>query len=426
MDMAKDKGFFKKAKMEKNKRLVTPYSEECAIQIPSEIDNEQMQRMPAGGEEDQYLRIKHMSALIKKYEDLPVITTQETSLPYYWLDLFAAIDEGDTPKAHALFHLLPQDDIILRALRAVHSEDYLYQLIKYCIQAKHFGFKQLNADLVVTPKTFEILIRDCATTLFNPAKAHFSFGLPSHHAYTQMGSGFCLINKTAMLMKQAELSSAQPPKFVIIGTDVNRDNGLCDILRHSFSHLSICHIDVFDSRVYPQQDFAYINNEFNSEGVDIGKNIHVWHHNNLNYYAVDLSLTSRKSVGVHPALLFALEQLKESIREAKAKGQKIALYLPTGWDSHEDETAYCGKFVNGRMMGKTAAHQFRFNDGDLGYFYESIFTLYNENKDCIDTIYWGLEGGYDRTMYERELKILLQVIEKQLLPKDSNSHSMSY
>lgn len=63
--MAKDKGFFKKAKMEKNKRLVTPYSEECAIQIPSEIDNEQMQRMPAGGEEDQYLRIKHMSALIK-------------------------------------------------------------------------------------------------------------------------------------------------------------------------------------------------------------------------------------------------------------------------------------------------------------------------------------------------------------------------
>lgn len=41
--MAKDKGFFKKAKMEKNKRLVTPYSEECAIQIPSEIDNEQMQ-----------------------------------------------------------------------------------------------------------------------------------------------------------------------------------------------------------------------------------------------------------------------------------------------------------------------------------------------------------------------------------------------
>ncbi|MDF1929766.1 hypothetical protein PGH45_06415 [Legionella pneumophila] len=79
---------------------------------------------------------------------------------------------------------------------------------------------------------------------------------------------------------------------------------------------------------------------------------------------MDLSLTSRKSVGVHPALLFALEQFKASIREAKAKGQKIALYLPTGWDSHEDETAYCGKFVKGRMLGKTAAHQFRFNDGD--------------------------------------------------------------
>lgn len=66
--MAKDKGFFKKAKTGKNKSSATPYAEECAIQIPSEIDNEQMHRMPAGGEEDQYLRIKHMSALIKNME----------------------------------------------------------------------------------------------------------------------------------------------------------------------------------------------------------------------------------------------------------------------------------------------------------------------------------------------------------------------
>ncbi|HEN5509277.1 TPA: acetylpolyamine aminohydrolase, partial [Legionella pneumophila] len=56
--MAEDKGFFKKAKTGKSKSSATPYAEECAIQIPSEIDNEQMHRMPAGGEEDQYLRIK--------------------------------------------------------------------------------------------------------------------------------------------------------------------------------------------------------------------------------------------------------------------------------------------------------------------------------------------------------------------------------
>lgn len=421
------KSFFKKRKIEKTEVFETlSDAQECVIQIPSEEDNEQMHRMPAGGEEDQKVRIKHMSDVIKKHEALPIITTQENKLPDYWLQVFTAIDEGDSAKALTLFHLIPQEDIILRALRAVHSEEYLYQLIKCCIQAKHFGFKQLNADIVITPRTFEILIKDTATTLFNPTKIHFSFGLPSHHAYTLMGSGFCLINKTALLMKHAELNSDLPLKFVIIGTDVNRDNGLCDILRHSFSHLPICHVDVFDSRVYPQQDFTYINNEFNSEGVDIGKHIHRWCHDKLNYYAVDLSQTPRKSVGVHPALLFALDKLKESIEEAKTNGYKIALFLPAGWDSHEDETAYCGKFVDGRMLGTTAAHKVRFNDGDLSYFYESVFTLYNENKKHFDIIYWGLEGGYERSMYERQIELLLQTIDKQLLHQDSNSHNMQY
>lgn len=51
-------------------------------------------------------------------------------------------------------------------------------------------------------------------------------------------------------------------KHIIVGTDVNRDDGLCHILMNSATDMDICHIDVFDSRVYPQQDNSFINKLF--------------------------------------------------------------------------------------------------------------------------------------------------------------------
>ncbi|KTD74656.1 acetylpolyamine aminohydrolase [Legionella waltersii] len=416
------KGFFKNDKIKaKTDSDCTMNTTDLKIQILADSDITETRYMPAGADEDQSLRLKNMSKVVKEYSPVPLITTEQCELSNKWLKLFKAIDEADWQNAQTSFKEIPASDRLLKVLKGVHTEEYLLEIIQNCILAHKTGIKRLNSDIVITPKTFEILMKDCALTLMSTTKATFSFGLPSHHAFSETGTGFCVLNKTALLIKHAELTSSKPLQYMVVGTDVNRDNGLCDVLRRQFSHLPICHIDVFDSRVYPGQNAEDINLEFSTKGTTTQQKIQKWSSDKYDYFMVDLKDTYRKKVGVHPALLFALEQIKEKVKLAKSKGIQIALLMPTGWDSHEDETAPCGKFVDGRMMGYESAKTYRFNDGDLSYFYEEVFKLYNDNPDCFASLYWGLEGGYDNTMYTKQIKLLMQLISKELVPKATHS-----
>jgi acetoin utilization deacetylase AcuC-like enzyme len=420
------KGFFKKAtvKPEADSDL-TMSTTDLRIQVLADSDIKETRYMPAGADEDQSLRLKNMAKIVKDYSPVSLSTTKQSELTSEWLKLFKAIDEGNLQKAQTSFKEIPASDMLLKVLKGVHTEEYILEIIQNCVLAHKTGIKRLNSDIVITPKTFEILMKDCAVTMMNPAKATFSFGLPSHHAFSETGSGFCVINKTAMLIKHAELTSSEPLQYVVIGTDVNRDNGLCDVLRRQFSHLPISHIDVFDSRVYPGQNEKDISIEFKKTGTKAQQKIQQWSSNKYDYFMVDLKDTYRKKIGVHPSLLFALEQIKEKMVLAKSSGIKIALLMPTGWDSHEDETAPCGKFVDGRMMGKESSKTYRFNDGDLSYFYEEVFKLYNNNPECFASLYWGLEGGYDNSMYQKQIKLLMQLISKELVPKASCSAQLN-
>jgi acetoin utilization deacetylase AcuC-like enzyme len=401
------------------------------FQTPSQAQINKMKGMPAGGEEDQCKRLTHMVKTItefqKEHSSLPIITSNQVKLAKEWQNLFAAIRKGSKVKALQYFKEIPATDIVLKALLAVHPQSYLQKIIVYCIDARRHGKKGLEDDIVITPQTFEILIHDIAATLMNQAKIQFSFGLPSHHAFNEKGSGFCVLNKTAVVLQHSVLTHSIPLKYVIVGTDVNRDNGLCQVLMDSASHLDIDHIDIFDSRVYPHQDSAYISKELGIKATDVEKQkIKCWSKEQLDYYAVDLSLTPRKTVTVHPALLFSIKKITETLEAAKKTKQKLFLLLPTGWDSHQNETAYCGKFVDGRVMEKSAAKETRFSDEDLTYFYENIFKLYTNNKEHFEGVYWGLEGGYDRTMYEKQIGLLLQVVTTQLVHQNSEdeSHAM--
>ncbi|AUH70721.1 acetylpolyamine aminohydrolase [Legionella sainthelensi] len=398
-------------------------TEECCIQIPSLSDIEQMHGMPAGAEEDQFNRLKHMTQLIIEIGDkdsaLSVMNTDQVKLPRCWSQLFAAIYKGDAQAALRCFAKIPREDTILNAVLTVHSPEYLQHIIMDCIQAQPKGQKQLNSDIVITPKTLEVLIKDIAMTLEHSGKIHFSFGLPTHHAYGSEGSGFCILNKTAIVLKHVQSLHREPMKHIIVGTDVNRDDGLCHILMNSATDMDICHIDVFDSRVYPQQDNSFINKLFKKKGKDEGQEIHSWTKGDLQYFAVDLSATLRRPGTVHPALIFALEEIESQIETAKEKGQKIALFLPTGWDSHEAETAYCGKFVDGKLMSKAEAKKTRFNEADLTYFYENLFQIVQESKEHIERVYWGLEGGYDRSMYEQQIHLLMTLISNKLVHQDN-------
>jgi acetoin utilization deacetylase AcuC-like enzyme len=408
--------------MSENLEAETEHSPECIIQISSDYDLSQMHGMTAGGKEDQSVRLTNMVKVVQENTSMPIYSTDTIYLPYYWNLLFTAIDLGDMGGAAHLFQQIPKHDFILEPLLKVHSEEYLAELIEYSIKAQKTKLIKLNADVVLTPKTFEILIKDLATTLYNPAKISVSFGLPTHHAFSETGSGFCLINKTAVLMRHCELQSKTPLQYIIIGTDVNRDNGLCDILRQSASPMYTCHIDIFDSRVYPMQNLEQINDEFESKSFKIAQNQVCFHKHNFEYYPVDLSVTTRNNDEIHPALQFALIKVEEVIRAALFNGQKIAIFLPIGWDSHENETAYCGKFVKNHWLTKAEAKKSRFNDQDLEHFYTELFHLYHQNKEHIQSMYWGLEGGYDKAMYEQQIELLIQVIDKQMLHYDTMPH----
>ena len=43
-----------------------------------------------------------------------------------------------------------------------------------------------------------------------------------------------------------------------------------------------------------------------------------------------------------------------------------------------------------------------------------MLILYQINKKSIIAIYWGLEGGYDRPVYEQQIKLMLATLSTQL------------
>lgn len=396
--------------------------QECLIQIPSSHDRFAMLGLPAGGSEDQYERLLNMTNTLLECKDqsswLSIFDTESSTLPDHWNKLFIAIKQSKKELAFKLLDELPINDVILKPLLMVHSKDYLKKIIELCILAKKEGTIDCDNDIVMTPDVFEVLIKDIGVTLLKPSKVRFSFGLPTHHAFSDQGSGFCILNKTAVLIKHAEQLYDDSLNVFVLGSDVNRDNGLSAIFRSGVFKLPIKHIDIFDSRVYPYQDNNFIKKEFGSKGNKCIQGINSWEKENYEYYAVDLSTISRKKISLHPAILFAVDALKKHIEETKKSGKKTMLFLPTGWDSHLDETAFCGKNVGDHTLSIDESLQYRFHDSDLKYFYDRLFQLYKENTDCVEGIYWGLEGGYDKSMYEQQIKLLINSINMQFYPNE--------
>lgn len=394
---------------------------DCVVQIPSPEHLSQMRGLIAGLREDQSKRLSTMAKKVcefqQQHNQLPILTTAGFNVSQHWEVLFNAIQEGNLPKAVQSLEQIPKTDVLLNALLATHTLDHVVTIINGSVLAKtHRGLYRLNADVSVTPHTFELLIKDIATTIMNLGKLHVSFGLPSHHAYRHTAAGFCFFNKTAVLLHHKAQTNSHPLRFVIIGTDVNRDDGVCQILRETAAHLTICHVDVFDSRVYPGMGKPYIDSEFNQPATVLPQNIMCWQKNNFQYYAVDLSLTPRKGTECHPALLFALNQLNQNLLQAKANKERVFILLPTGWDSHENELAACGKLIGHRFLSTKESHLYRFNSHDLKYFYQHLFALYAENKESIEGIYWGLEGGYTTRVYEEQIELMLSTMVEKLVP----------
>ncbi|MBN9230805.1 MAG: hypothetical protein BGO90_15125 [Legionella sp. 40-6] len=387
-----------------------------SIQIPAAEHLTWMRDMPAGGAEDQCMRLSNMVAKINElHQQQPhysLVKTDDLKLSPSWEVFFRLIQSNANQKdiLKEFTRLMEQDDLV-QTISAVHSKKYLRQVLQWTLSARNKDILEVpDLDLRFNRYTFELIIRDLFTTLNNPAKFLCSFGLPSHHAFADGGSGFCILDKTSIWLT-SYLQKVPQAMVLVIGTDINRDNGLSANLQ-KMNAAQIYHLDLFDSRVYPKQGSAEIKKQFNQDEVKVGvetQAVNYWVQGCLTYYAIDLSMLP-KTTGIHPALIYTLNKTAALFDKAQREQRPIILALPTGWDSHVDEKAYCAKYLGNKWMNKHEAYSSRFDNADWTYFYDGIFKLFQDNKQCLEAVYLGLEGGYEPHVYLNQITLLHQKI----------------
>lgn len=402
-----------------------------SIQVPSEGDCQGMQGMPAGNEDSQYERISKLKMIAMEQADIAI---QQTSLweelidiEYHeqWQVCFDSIRSGSYQQALDAFTSIPTRCLMKKALLRVHEEAYIQDIIRLAAQAARGKFSDEYDDIVVTAKSFEIMMKDLFVSVHNENRVQVNLSLPSHHAYSDKASGFCIFNKMAILMAYQQSHSTFDMQALFIGLDVNRDDGLSQILMQdsAFAASRTYHLDVFDSRVYPWQGKDDISAMLGREPEAFEK-AWSWTAEQHRYDVLDLSTLQRERDEIHPAMQWVVRQLKDQAYVAQKRNYKLAIYVPLGWDSHTNETAACGKWLNQcRMMSKKMSQSMRFNDVDFDYFYQSLSQVYHQFSDNICQIYIGLEGGYTDEVNFRQLRLLTQTLKKNLTAIDKSSIS---
>lgn len=375
------------------------------IQTPCDADLRGMKELVAGGVDNQRDRLQKIkTAVYQQFLNQLLVETQDISTVdwidrFPWLVLCEAIRTNNASLVEMAFAQVPLDNEILRALLEAHSRDYLVNLIQTCATLKPDEYRELvpgDSDVVIGQHSFELFINDLITTLEQRREFNFSFGLPSHHAYRDKAAGFCLFNKTATLIGYEQLHASGVLHHVIVGMDVNRDNGLCEIIMGGSDDYICTHLDIYDSRVYPWQDTQYIEKAWNYPGTK-ENNMTTWHKGNRYYKSIDLAdrILRRKGHKRHPVIDLIIAELETVLIMAKLNQELVILYLPTGWDSHNEETASPGQRINGKSwLTREQSMRCRFNDADWDYFNRQFFTLYERYAVNILRMYMQLEGGY--------------------------------
>ncbi|KTD61744.1 arginase family protein [Legionella spiritensis] len=395
-------------------------------QIPCKRDIDAMKGFCAGYKDDQQQRLQKISRTLAARVEFEKLVETRTFPCEKWLDtlpweiLFQAIRGGDPELVQLAFDEIPGDNLLLQSLLKVHSRDYLWFLISQCVGLSEGAIKEVDVDVVCGRLTFEVLIQDLITTITQRRAINVCFGLPTHHAYRERAAGFCMINKTAVVMVYEQLMASKPFKAIVIGTDVNRDDGLSAILMGDDFKQNLLHLDAYDSRVYPWHKEKQINEIIGCESYS-EPGVSVWSKEGKRYLGIDLSRHARKNeTDYHPALLLILSQLKTALEEACLKKSPVILFLPTGWDSHHEEQAPCSKWLNQKQeLTPKQSSGCRFTDRDMTYFNRQLMILCQDYKPIIQRIYWQLEGGYTDEVNFRQIACLTECLQSLFLLNDN-------
>jgi len=413
------------------------------VQVPCERDLAAMKKMVAGGRDDQQQRIQKIKDAVYKYFPEERIVETRALNSDYWVDrlpwdiVCECIRRNDPVLLDMAFANISADDPLLEALLVAHSREHLFFVMHQCAKLGPDEHRELvpgEPDVMIGQHSFELFIYDMISSIEQRRSLNLSFGLPTHHAAHDKANGFCVFNKTAALMafEQARVRGKRNLHLhhMIVGLDVNRDNGLNRINMEDKSEMFVTHLDVYDPGVYPWDTVEDINAQLGQEGVKENK-MTVWQKEFHTYKSIDLADPDlqRKGNERHPIIDLVLSELETALIIAAAHKESVIIYLPTGWDSHVGETAAAGKMVHGRWLTPKQSHARRFNDADWTYFNEAFMDMVQRYSSNIVRVYWQLEGGYADQVNQNQVAILANTwldSKKELSPPGpSSSHAES-
>lgn len=137
----------------------------------------------------------------------------------------------------------------LKEVYAIHDKDYVDRLLNLTLDAKaqrKIGFP-LSAELI------ERELRIAQGTISGCEKAGetgiaFNIAGGTHHAFTNRGEGFCMLNDQAIAAKYL-LNQKLASKILIIDLDVHQGNGTAEIFQNN--------PDVFTFSVHGQTNYPF-------------------------------------------------------------------------------------------------------------------------------------------------------------------------
>ena len=130
------------------------------------------------------------------------------------------------------FHL--PSKVSLETLCLAHTPDYVHKFVRLQLSHKEalpIGFVQ-NQQLVDRELTLVQGTIEAALWALHAAEVGFNIAGGTHHAFSDRGEGFCMLNDQAVAAAYL-LAHTAVRKVLIIDLDVHQGNGTAEIFRHN-------------------------------------------------------------------------------------------------------------------------------------------------------------------------------------------------
>lgn len=138
------------------------------------------------------------------------------------------LHEGTCTEAHFFEPEIPNDKFIL----AVHDPDYYYDLVNITLDQR--AARKIGFPLSETLVEREVIIADGSMKAAVYALKHgiaMNIAGGTHHAYTNRGEAFCLLNDQAIATRYLQ-SEYSIKNVLIVDLDVHQGNGTAEIFKN--------------------------------------------------------------------------------------------------------------------------------------------------------------------------------------------------